>query len=55
MHKQNVEKVFRALEYPIFIFYGVQTRHSSVNTGIRYGLDDRGSTPGRGKRFFSFP
>jgi hypothetical protein len=26
-----------------------------VDMGTGYGLDDRGSNPGKGKRYFSFP
>jgi hypothetical protein len=32
----------------------VRSRDSSVNIVLGYGLDDRGSIPVTGKRFFSF-
>jgi hypothetical protein len=38
-----------------FVLYETRSRDNSVGIATGYGLNDRGSSPGRSKKYFSTP
>jgi hypothetical protein len=56
LHFQNIiQKTTILIAFPLTTVLRFRSQDSSVVTATSYGLDSRGSIPGRGKRFFCSP